>query len=102
MNAITLNIENIKCHGCANLIHKELRKIPGVDHVDVWVEENTVTIGSDGSDEVITACRNRLNKLGYPEAGKNTTMNRARSYVSCAIGRMTDPPDLLNEDLNSH
>ncbi|RUA23925.1 MAG: heavy-metal-associated domain-containing protein, partial [Bacteroidetes bacterium] len=30
-----------------------------------------------------------LRKLGYPEAGNNSGFSVAKSFVSCAVGRMS-------------
>lgn len=32
---------------------------------------------------------NTLKKLGYPEKGQNNVVDKAKSYVSCVIGKMS-------------
>ena len=83
-----IKIENLKCHGCANTITKGLTKFNEVEQVNVNVENSTVEISFEGTDETITMFKNKLSKLGYPEAGHNTGFSIAKSYVSCAVGRM--------------
>jgi copper chaperone len=80
-------IENLKCSGCENAIRKALLQSPGVDSVSIEHEQEMVTItGADDLDRMhITAI---LRRLGYPERGTNNLMEKAKSYVSCAIGRM--------------
>jgi len=91
MNPISIIVENLKCHGCAATITRELQKVEGVISVHVEVGPSRVDITTTGSEETLEACRRKLLSLGYPEAGsKNTTISKAKSYVSCAIGRMSE------------
>ncbi len=82
-----IQIENLKCGGCASTIKKGLLTLNGVTEVDVDVENSLVTITSDKDNlEVI---KTRLSKLGYPKVGdKNTIVHKAKSFVSCAVGRI--------------
>ena len=55
--------------------------------VEVDVETSEVTVSH--SKDVISLLKEKLSKLGYPEAGdKNTVMHKAKSFVSCAVGRL--------------
>lgn len=85
----TLEILNLKCGGCANSIKKGVLTIEGVDEVLVEMETSKVTI--DSSDEsVIENVKEKLSGMGYPEIGDaNTLIHKAKSFVSCATGRMT-------------
>lgn len=79
-------VENIKCGGCMNSIRTALLKLDKVEKVAIDKETETISIFGDFSrDDVI----NKLNELGYPEKGNNTVLRKAKSYVNCAIGRMT-------------
>jgi copper chaperone len=79
-------VENIKCSGCSNTIRTDLLKIPKVENVAVDIDAGCITItGNPDRNAVIT----KLNEMGYPEAGHNTLVKKAKSYVSCAIGKMT-------------
>ncbi len=89
MNTEKIIVENIKCHGCANTIRKEVAKLDGVKDVVVDVENASVTVGFD---EVVQNKGNivaRLTKLGYPEQGENSIKSKVVSYVSCAVGRVS-------------
>lgn len=82
-----IQIENLKCGGCASTITKGLLDVKGVENVTVDVEKSivTVTTTSPNFDEI----KQKLTKLGYPETGsKNTVLHKAKSYVSCAIGKI--------------
>ena len=80
-------VENIKCGGCMNSIKTALLKLDGVNSVTIDKEIDTVTVtGAMNREDVV----NKLNDLGYPEKGNNTLIRKAKSYVNCAIGRMTE------------
>ena len=82
-----IQIENLKCGGCAATIKKGILAITGVQEVDVDVEKSMVSITSE--NENIEEIKEKLSKLGYPEVGdKNTVVHKAKSFVSCAVGRM--------------
>jgi copper chaperone CopZ len=85
----TLEILNLKCGGCANSIKKGLLSIEGVSDVSVDLETSKVTVDTkDGS--IITKVKNKLATMGYPEVGdSNTIIHKAKSFVSCATGRMS-------------
>lgn len=81
-------IENLKCGGCASTITKGVSAIDGVENVTVNVEDSIVTFLSE--EEKVVAVKEKLSKLGYPEVGdKNTLTHKAKSFVSCAVGRVT-------------
>lgn len=85
----TLEILNLKCGGCANSIKKGILTIEGVDEVSVDLETSKVTVNTD-SVEVILIVKEKLSNMGYPEVGdSNTIIHKAKSFVSCATGRMT-------------
>ena len=87
----TVAVENIKCGGCARSIEKAMLAIPGVEGVAVNVDANEVTVR--GPDTLRGAVMERLAKLGYPERGAvsgfDAAAARAKSYVSCAIGKVS-------------
>ncbi len=85
----TLEILNLKCGGCASSIKKGIITIEGVDEVTVDLESSKVSI--DSSDEsVIKNVKEKLSSMGYPEIGDaNTLLHKAKSFVSCASGKMT-------------
>ena len=81
-------IENLKCGGCAATIKKGVLSLNDIDNVEIDVENSLVIIESN--KEVGVEVRNKLSKLGYPEVGdKNTVIHKAKSFVSCATGKMS-------------
>lgn len=88
MNTIVY-IQNLKCGGCASTITKNIAAIEQVSNVVVTVDENSVAFDCDTS-ETIQLVKDKLKSLGYPEDGTaNNLGSKAKSYVSCAIGKMS-------------
>lgn len=86
---MTLEILNLKCGGCANSIKKGLLAINGVTDVTVDLETSKVTVDTK-DNSVLTEVKNKLATMGYPEVGDaNTIIHKAKSFVSCATGRMS-------------
>lgn len=87
MNKEIIVIDNLKCGGCANIITEAIKKLDGV--IDVKVNHETSEVIIEKSKpikrEVIIE---KLTSLGYPEAGNSNLIHKAKSYVSCAIGRV--------------
>ncbi len=84
----TLEILNLKCGGCASSVKKGLNSIEGVETVEVDVENGKVSFDAT-SDETVNLVKEKLANMGYPEVGDaNTLIHKAKSFVSCATGRM--------------
>jgi copper chaperone CopZ len=84
----TLAIQNLKCGGCANTIITRLSSIDGLDNVKVDNEADTVSFDYTGEASLNESIE-LLSKLGYPVEGeKNPLSKKAKSYVSCAVGRI--------------
>lgn len=85
----TIEILNLKCGGCANSIKKGILTIDGVDDVSVDLETSEVTVNTS-NEQVVLMVKEKLSSMGYPEVGdSNTVIHKAKSFVSCATGRMT-------------
>lgn len=85
----TIKIQNLKCGGCANTIITQLNKLNGISNVLVNNETNAVSFDYASKTEVETV-KNKLSDLGYPIEGEaNSLPKKAKSFVSCAVGRMT-------------
>lgn len=86
-----VNVENIKCGGCANTIQNKLNSLEGVSHTQVDIEAGKVTC-EIASELLIEQVKQQLVKQGYPESGTLEGLGamgaKAKSYVSCAIGKM--------------
>lgn len=88
----SVEVENIKCGGCANSIESKLSELDGVSQVSVDVEAGLVSFESE-EDTPVERVTAKLTSLGYPEKGALDGVGavgaKAKSYVSCAIGKMT-------------
>lgn len=82
-----LEIQNLKCGGCATTISTELMKIEGISNV--VVDENSSIVRFDSNSDSIPTAINRLKQLGYPVSdAENSILSKATSYVSCMRGRV--------------
>ena len=85
-----ITVDNIKCGGCAGSITKKLTSTFDTDKIDVNIEQGVISIDLDDSkkDELAKV----LLDLGYPEIdsvqGFDSAKAKAKSFVSCAIGKM--------------
>lgn len=83
-----ITVQNLKCGGCANTITKKIQTMEDVSNVNINVEDNTVFI-SYSKEETYAQVVSALKTMGYPEENESNTLgNKAKSYVSCAIGKM--------------
>ena len=89
--SLSIQVENIKCGGCANSIKKGLMDEAGVSTVEIDVENGMVSIDGEHLDRDAIAAH--LLNMGYPESGSVEGMKaaaaKAKSFVSCAIGKVS-------------
>ena len=84
----TIEIVNLKCGGCVNTVKKGLLSINGVNEVEVDLENSKVMIPIEDK-QILIQVKEKLSKMGYPEIGDaNTMLHKAKSFVSCASGKM--------------
>ncbi len=81
-----IEVHNIKCGGCMNSIKKAMLAIEGVQEVNIHDDKETIEIEGTANREVLVA---ELARLGYPEKGNNNLLHKTKSFVSCAVGRMS-------------
>ncbi|MGD2160038.1 MAG: heavy metal-associated domain-containing protein [Gammaproteobacteria bacterium] len=88
--AYQINVENIKCGGCAATIRTRLEAMEGVSTIAVDIGEGIVTV--EAAEDTRAAVTAKLLKLGYPESGTAegiaAAKAKAKSFVSCAVGRI--------------
>jgi copper chaperone CopZ len=86
----TLEIQNLKCGGCANTIITRLNGLENISEVTVNNEDDTVTFNYNNEANLQEATK-LLSKLGYPIVGENNPLTKkAKSFMSCAVGRMNN------------
>ncbi len=85
----TITIQNLKCDGCKHTLQTKVSKILGISNVLVDVAESSISFDYD-APSVLEKLKTELSALGYPIIGdSNTVFSKAKSYVSCAVGKMT-------------
>jgi len=87
----TFKIINVKCAGCAATLKEKLFDTFGEVEVNLDKEPREITL--DIKDEEVEVLAKELKKLGYPLASEkmgfvDSTSAKAKSFVSCAIGKM--------------
>jgi copper chaperone CopZ len=87
----TFEVINVKCGGCASTLTSKLADEFGAVEVDLEVEPRKITV--DIEDHQLDALAIALKKLGYPLATEEMgfidgTTAKAKSFVSCAVGKM--------------
>jgi len=82
-------IQNLKCGGCAKTIIKKLSDLDNIADVKVNVDESSVAFNY--KDELdLAVVIETLKENGYPVDGdENSLGTKAKSFVSCAIGKMS-------------
>jgi copper chaperone CopZ len=86
----TLIIQNLKCGGCAHTITTRLDELDGISEVVVDNASHSVSFNYSESKD-LERVQMLLSKLGYPVEGvSNSIGKKAKSLVSCAIGRMNN------------
>lgn len=84
----TLKLQNIKCGGCTNGIAVRLLKLSGINDVQISDENSEVSFSYENVNDLAIAER-MLTQMGYPpEGAENTVVNKAKSIISCATGKL--------------
>lgn len=82
-------IQNLKCGGCAKTITNKLSDLDNITDVKVDIEESSVTFSYKNEGD-LKLVMDTLKENGYPVEGDvNTLGTKAKSFVSCAIGKMS-------------
>ena len=84
-------VKNVKCGGCAGTLSKSLFEEFGEVEVNLEVEPRQMTLEIE--EEKMEALKLKLRSLGYPLTTDElstfqTVGTTAKSFVSCAIGKM--------------
>lgn len=87
----SFKVENVKCGGCANTLKSKLKKEFGEIEVNLQTTPREIILDID--TEKLGELADALKKLGYPLSSEKLgfvegTTTKAKSFVSCAIGRM--------------
>jgi copper chaperone CopZ len=84
----TLYIQNLKCGGCVSSIINRISALEHIKNVTIKLQFDTITFEYDNNAD-FEEVKHILSNIGYPPFGeKNSFGKKAKSYVSCAIGRI--------------
>jgi copper chaperone len=87
----SFEVFNVKCGGCASTLKTKLAKEFGKIEVNLNVLPRKITLNMENKD--VDKLSKALRELGYPLASDemsfmDSTSAKAKSFVSCAIGKM--------------
>lgn len=89
---LRFEVENVKCGGCARTIERTLTADARIARVAVDPAAGTVVV--EAAEDVRAEVSAALARLGYPEKGSveglRSAAAAAKSFVSCAVGRLGD------------
>jgi len=84
----TLKLQNVKCGGCTSGISTKLLKLNGIEQVEIDHSSSEVSFSYSSTNDLAIAER-ILTQMGYPpEGAENTLYSKAKSFVSCATGKL--------------
>ena len=68
-----------------NSIKTALLKLSGVTAVEIYKDEDKVCVSGIAVEKDVVVAK--LSSLGYPQKGNNNYISKAKSFVSCAVGK---------------
>ena len=84
-----ITVQNLRCGGCANTITKKLSVINDVKDISIAIEASQISFETEHKDTIGKVIE-QLKVLGYPEETKhNSLASKAKSFVSCATGKLS-------------
>ena len=82
-------VQNLKCGGCAHTISTKLATIENISNLQVNVEESKVSFNYSNEEDAFKV-KETLKNLGYPSIeDSNSFSSKAKSFVSCATGKLS-------------
>ncbi|MGM0622507.1 MAG: heavy-metal-associated domain-containing protein [Campylobacterota bacterium] len=86
----SIEVDNIKCGGCATTVKNELGKLFEEVEIDLEKMPRVVTVKLE--EDQIPLLRQKLKTMGYPACDENleglqNATAKAKSFISCATGK---------------
>ena len=82
-------VQNLKCNGCANTIHSKLSHIQAISNINIDIENNKISFDFIAQEDILKV-KKTLKTLGYPSIDEtNSVVSKAKSFVSCASGKLS-------------
>lgn len=69
MENITLTVKGMTCMGCVRSVKNVLEPLPGVNNVEITLENGQVAISYDTAKASVEQFRNAINDAGYEVVG---------------------------------
>lgn len=86
---ISIIVQNLKCGGCAKTITSKITELHNISEVTVDKDTSTVSFISQTVEDALLV-KHKLKSLGYPSIeDDNSVVSKAKSFVSCATGKIT-------------
>ena len=83
-------VQNLKCGGCAKTITVKLSETENISDIIIDVDESKVSFNYLNPSD-LDVVKNKLSGLGYPSLDDdNSVLSKAKSFVSCATGKLKD------------
>ena len=84
-----IEVQNLRCGGCANTITKKLSGLKNITEVEVNIEQSTIGFYHE-TEEALLLAKNTLKSLGYPTTDTpNSILDKGKSLFSCATGKIS-------------
>jgi len=85
----TFQVQNLKCGGCVKTISSKLSKIKEINDVIVEKDSSSVSFDHQSADDA-SLVKEALKQMGYPTIDdENGFVDKAKSFVSCASGKIS-------------
>lgn len=82
-------VQNLKCGGCAHTIVTKLATIENISNLQVDVEDSKFSFEYVNDEDALNV-KEKLKNLGYPSIeDSNSFSSKAKSFVSCATGKLS-------------
>ena len=83
-------IDNLILHNKERELHDLLSELHYADIAEIMEElERPFCLNVKTVEYQLSEVIDSLNSMGYPQKGENSVFKQAKSYVSCAIGKMS-------------
>ena len=82
-------VQNLNCDGCAKTITTKLSGIQAISEIHVDTESSLVSFHCEDINDAVLV-KDKLKMIGYPSVDdENSFFSKARSFVSCATGKIS-------------
>ena len=69
METVTLTVKGMTCMGCVRSVKNVVEPLPGVNGVDINLENGEVVVNYDSGQTSLAELRNAIDEAGYEVVG---------------------------------